>query len=217
MRDEPIRMHWRCGTNGLSRHFPSFARQRKVKPMILPIARVLLLSTILGGFAVSASFAQGTQGGQGQGGQTEGMQGGGGAGGGAGGGQVVPPPGTPPSGASKQSDKKQHDMQDQQGQSGGQAMDHKKHRGEGEQAGRRDGGRGEMDMRRGRHEGRHRRDARFRYYHGGFWYADPWWTVVVGNDRHVRWCRRHYPNYRAGSNTYITPHGRRRVCVSPFG
>lgn len=152
MRDEPIRMHWRCGTNGLSRHFPSFARQRKVKPMILPIARVLLLSTILGGFAVSASFAQGTQGGQGQGGQTEGMQGGGGAGGGAGGGQVVPPPGTPPSGASKQSDKKQHDMQDQQGQSGGQAMDHKKHRGEGEQAGRRDGGRGEMDMRRGRHE-----------------------------------------------------------------
>ena len=191
--------------------------------MILPITRILLLSTILGGFAVSASFAQGTPGGQGQGqggqspsGQSEGMQGGG-AGAGAGGGQVVPPPGTPPSGTSKQSDHKQHNMQDQQGQSGGQAMDHKKHRGEGEQAGRRDGGRGEMDMRRGRHEGRHRRDARFRYYHGGFWYADPWWTVVVGNDRHVRWCRRHYPNYRAGSNTYITPHGRRRVCVSPFG
>jgi len=161
--------------------------------MILPITRILLLSTVLGGFAVSASFAQGTPGGQ-----------------------VVPPPG---SGTSKQSDHKQHNMQDQQGQSGGQAMDRKKHRGEGEQAGRRDGGRGgEMDRHRGRHEGRHRRDARFRYYHGGFWYAEPWWTVVVvGNDRHVRWCRRHYPNYRAGSNTFITPSGRRRVCVSPFG
>ena len=192
--------------------------------MILPITRILLLSTILGGFAVSASFAQGTPGGQGQGqggqspsGQSEGMQGGG-AGAGAGGGQVVPPPGTPPSGTSKQSDHKQHNMQDQQGQSGGQAMDRRKHRGEGEQAGRRDGGRGgEMDRNRGRHEDRHRRDARFRYYHGGFWYAEPWWTVVVGNDRHVRWCRRHYPNYRAGSNTYITPSGRRRVCISPFG
>jgi hypothetical protein len=190
--------------------------------MILPITRILLLSTILGGFAVSASFAQGTPGGQGQGqggqspsGQSQqGMQGGAGAGGG----QVVPPPGTPPSGTSKQ-DHKQHNMQDQQGQSGGQGMDRRKHRGEGDQAGRRDGGRGgEMDRNRGRHENRHRRDARFRYYHGGFWYAEPWWTVVVvGNDRHVRWCRRHYPNYRAGSNSFITPSGRRRVCISPFG
>ena len=155
--------------------------------MILPIARVLLLSTILGGFAVSTSFAQGTQGGQGPGRSGPGRSDRGYArrwrcrwrG------RSFHPQATPPSGASKQSDKKQHNMQDQQGQSGGQAMDHKKHRGEGEQAGRRDGGRGEMDMRRGRHEGRHRRDARFRYYHGGFWYADPWWTVVVGNDRHV--------------------------------
>ncbi len=188
--------------------------------MILPIVRVLLLSSILGGFAVSASFAQGTQGGQGQGqgGQGGQMQGGG-AGGGAGGGQIIPPPGTPQSGTSKEFKQKQKQSEGQQEQGGGQAMERKRHRGQegqGEQARRREGGREEMA--RGDHERRHRRDARFRYYHGGFWYAEPWWTGVVigGNDRHVRWCRRHYPTYRVGSNTYITPYGRRRVCISPF-
>ena len=187
--------------------------------MILPIVRVLLLSSILGGFAVSASFAQGTQGGQGgqgQGGQGGEMQGGG-AGGGAGGGQVIPPPGTPKSGTSQEHKQKQQQTQGEQGQP--QTMERKRHRGQegqGEQAGKREGGREEMA--RGDHERRHRGDARFHYYHGGFWYAEPWWTGVVvgGNDRHVRWCRRHYPTYRVGSNTYITPYGRRRVCISPF-
>jgi len=186
--------------------------------MILPIVRVLLLSSILGGFAVSASFAQGAQGGQGGQGQGQGgqMQGGGGQQGGAGGGQIIPPPGT----GKQQSVTKQKQTEGgQQGQGGGQAMERKRHRGQegqGEQAGRREGGREEMA--RGDHERRHRRDARFRYYHGGFWYAEPWWTGVVigGNDRHVRWCRRHYPTYRVSSNTYITPYGRRRVCISPF-
>jgi hypothetical protein len=187
--------------------------QRKVKQMILPIARVLLLSSILGGFAVSASFAQGTQGGQGEGGQMQG----GGAGGGAGGGQVIPPPGTPKSGTSQEHKQKQQQTQGEQGQS--QTMERKRHRGqqgEGEQASNKKGG-GEMESRRGDHERRHSREGRFRYYHGGFWYAEPWWTVgVVVNDRHVRWCRHHYPTYRASTNTFITPSGRPRVCISPF-
>src|SRR5262245_861674 len=164
------------------------SQTERVKPMILAIARVLLVSSILGGFAVSASFAQGT--GQGMGGQGGQMQGGqGGQQGGAGGGQIIPPPGT----GKQRSEAKQKQGEGQQGQGGGQEMYQKRKHGEGEQAGR-----GEM---RGDHERRHRRDARFRYYHGGFWYAEPWWTaVVIGNDRHVRWCRHHYPTYRASTN-----------------
>ena len=181
--------------------------------MILPITRILLLSTILGGFAVSASFAQGTPGGQGQGqggqspsGQSEGMQGGGWR-------RCGRRPGCSTTGDAAV--RHEQAIRSQAAQHAGPAgtvrrpgngsQEASRRRRAGGPARRRAGG--EMDMNRGRHEGRHRRDARFRYYHGGFWYADPWWTVVVGNDRHVRWCRRHYPNYRAGSNTYITPLG----------
>jgi hypothetical protein len=42
-------------------------------------------------------------------------------------------------------------------------------------------------MARGDHERRHSREGRFRYYHGGFWYAEPWWTV--GGDRQRPACQ----------------------------
>lgn len=65
-----------------------------------------------------------------------------------------------------------------------------------------------------------------RHYYQGFYYESPWWIVpgiVIQNDmnhhngnRHIRWCKAHYPNYRARTNTWISMSGKVHRCNGPY-
>lgn len=81
------------------------------------------------------------------------------------------------------------------------------------------------------------RTHRYRHYHGGYWYDNPWWVVpFVGagiamsnrdryydrNDygygsRHVQWCMDRYRSYDPRSNTWVSYSGAVRQCISPYG
>jgi hypothetical protein len=84
-----------------------------------------------------------------------------------------------------------------------------------------------------RHGDRRRyRSQRFRHYHGGYWYDNPWWIlpmvgagIVLGNrDRyddgygssHVEWCMNRYRSYNVRTNTWVAYSGRVHQCVSPY-
>lgn len=74
----------------------------------------------------------------------------------------------------------------------------------------------------------------YNYYHDGWWYAWPWWTVGVGigignywgnywdvpvyegYDEHVAWCLRRYRSYDPASDTYLGYDGRYHRCISPY-
>ena len=84
---------------------------------------------------------------------------------------------------------------------------------------------------RGRHGDRRRyRSQRFRHYHGGYWYDNPWWIlpmlgagIALGSrDRHyggnhVEWCLNRYNSYNPRNNTWRSYSGRVRQCISPYG
>jgi hypothetical protein len=90
------------------------------------------------------------------------------------------------------------------------------------------------EWRRNRHGDRLRhRQGRYRHYHGGYWYANPWWVlpmvgagIALGNrDRyydgygsnHVEWCLSRYRSYNVRTNTWVSYGGRVRQCFSPYG
>lgn len=75
------------------------------------------------------------------------------------------------------------------------------------------------------------RSHRYRHYHGGYWYANPWWIFpMIGagialshRDRygygsnHVEWCLNRYRSYDVRTNTWVAYSGRVHQCVSPYG
>jgi hypothetical protein len=79
----------------------------------------------------------------------------------------------------------------------------------------------------------HRRSHRYRHYHGGYWYENPWWVLpMVGagialshRDRyyddygsnHVEWCLNRYRSYNVRTNNWVSYSGRVHHCVSPYG
>lgn len=89
--------------------------------------------------------------------------------------------------------------------------------------------------RKNRHGNRWRyRTNRYRHYHGGYWYDNPWWVlpyvgagIALSNryydddygygSRHVRWCLDRYRSYNPRSNTWVSYSGRVRQCISPYG
>ena len=91
-----------------------------------------------------------------------------------------------------------------------------------------------MDYRwdRHRHGHRwHRRSNRYRYYHGGYWYENPWWIMpMIGTgitlgyrnrysygSSHVEWCLNRYRSYNVRTNTWVSYSGHVRQCISPYG
>jgi hypothetical protein len=85
---------------------------------------------------------------------------------------------------------------------------------------------------------RHRHGQRFafrhggyRFYHGGWWYSQPWWDVgpaygfgVIapgysdyGNmdDEHVQYCLSRYRSYDPESDTFIGYDGMQHPCIGP--
>lgn len=88
------------------------------------------------------------------------------------------------------------------------------------------------EWRRERHGNRMRhRTHRYRHYHGGYWYDNPWWVLpFVGagialstrdydgyGSRHVEWCLDRYRSYNVRTNTWVSYSGRVHQCVSPYG
>lgn len=88
--------------------------------------------------------------------------------------------------------------------------------------------------RRDRHgDRREYRSGRYRHYHGGYWYSNPWWVlpmvgagIAIGSrDRyyggyggnHVEWCLNRYRSYNVRTNTWVSYSGYVRQCVSPYG
>lgn len=79
----------------------------------------------------------------------------------------------------------------------------------------------------------HHRSHRYRHYHGGYWYENPWWVFpMIGagialsdrgryydgyGSRHVRWCLDRYRSYDVRTNTWVSYSGRVRQCFSPYG
>jgi hypothetical protein len=66
-----------------------------------------------------------------------------------------------------------------------------------------------------------------RFYYGGWYYNNPWWTVpVIGagavalsnssGSRHRAWCAGRYKSYNAQTNTYVSSNGKRKQCNSPY-
>ena len=84
---------------------------------------------------------------------------------------------------------------------------------------------------RHRHGDRRRyRSGRYRHYHGGYWYDNPWWIlpmlgagIALGSrDRyyggdHVAWCEDRYNSYNPRNNTWRSYSGRVHQCISPYG
>jgi hypothetical protein len=83
---------------------------------------------------------------------------------------------------------------------------------------------------RSRDGGRHyRRTNRYRHYHGGYYYENPWWLLpMIGagialshrnygySSRHVEWCLNRYRSYNVRTNTWVSYSGHVRQCVSPY-
>jgi hypothetical protein len=74
------------------------------------------------------------------------------------------------------------------------------------------------------------RSNRCRYYRGGYYYANPWWTLpLIGgsiilrsqqqglSSRHVAWCENRYRSYNRYNNTWVAYSGAVRQCNSPYG
>lgn len=60
------------------------------------------------------------------------------------------------------------------------------------------------------------RYGKYRYYHGGYFYAWPWWYVRTIGYSHINWCRSHYRSYDQYTDTYIGQDGYRHRCRSPY-
>jgi hypothetical protein len=84
------------------------------------------------------------------------------------------------------------------------------------------------------HDRRRYRSHRYRHYHGGYWYDNPWWVLPMvgagialsnrGNyyddgygSNHVEWCLSRYRSYNVRTNTWVSYSGRVHQCVSPYG
>ncbi len=73
-----------------------------------------------------------------------------------------------------------------------------------------------------RHERHRKRHGKFRHFHDGWWWSDPWWsydtyaTAFAYDDAHVEWCLRRYRSYNIRTNTFVTYKGRIRECISPY-
>ena len=74
-----------------------------------------------------------------------------------------------------------------------------------------------------RHGHRYRaRRAGYRHFYGGYWYANPWWTIQVQPpipyvySPHVRWCIEHYNSYNVNTDKFFGFDGRYHRCRSPF-
>jgi hypothetical protein len=74
------------------------------------------------------------------------------------------------------------------------------------------------------------RSNRCRHYRGGYWYANPWWTLpLIGGSiilnsqnrnlgsRHIAWCSDRYRSYNRYNNTWVAYSGAVRQCNSPYG
>jgi hypothetical protein len=76
------------------------------------------------------------------------------------------------------------------------------------------------------------RSSRYRHYHGGYWYENPWWVLpMVGagialsnrgyygtyGSNHVEWCLNRYRSYNVRTNTWVSYSGRVNQCYSPYG
>lgn len=77
------------------------------------------------------------------------------------------------------------------------------------------------------------RSNRYRHYHGGYWYDNPWWALpMVGagialsnrhryydgyGSAHVEWCLSRYRSYNVRTNTWVSYSGYVRQCISPYG
>jgi len=69
---------------------------------------------------------------------------------------------------------------------------------------------------------RYRRPG-YGYYHGGYWYARPYWTVPAPapvprayGRAHVRWCLNHYRSYNPRTNMFLGYDGRYHPCRGPY-
>lgn len=90
---------------------------------------------------------------------------------------------------------------------------------------RRDRPRRERVQRSTRHRGARYRSRRrgYQHFHGGYWYAFPWWLYAAPTPRlydydsaHVRWCLRRYKSYNPRTDRYLGFDGFYHRCISPY-
>jgi len=66
---------------------------------------------------------------------------------------------------------------------------------------------------------KHRRPG-FRFYFGGYWYSNPWWSYSVPRryyvNRHVEWCLGRYRSYNPRTDMYLGYDGHYHRCRSPY-
>jgi BA14K-like protein len=65
-----------------------------------------------------------------------------------------------------------------------------------------------------------------RYYHQGYYYETPWWTIplILGQQiqrqnyghSHVQWCLSRYRSYNPRTDLWLGSSGRRYRCNSPY-
>jgi hypothetical protein len=75
--------------------------------------------------------------------------------------------------------------------------------------------------------GRRHRDHDHRHFHGGLWFAVPFWLGAAAltahaydddddSDAHIAYCMDRYRSYHPPSNTFLGYDGERHECVSPY-